>query len=141
MQSAESAPRTTSAERDPKNPVSAPRRRILVVDDHRDSARMLGILLDTLGHDVRTAHNGPQAIDDVVAFHPEVVFLDIGLPELDGYEVARRLRAKPEGRALKLIALTGWGHDEDRRRALEAGFDHHVVKPVTAKTLRELLAP
>lgn len=139
MHPAENAPREGAKQND-RASSGTPRRRVLVVDDHRDSARMLGILLDTLGHDVRTAHNGSQAIDDVTAFRPEVVFLDIGLPEIDGYEVARRLRAKPEGRDLKLIALTGWGHDEDRRRALEAGFDHHVVKPVTAKTLRELLA-
>lgn len=117
----------------------AVRRRVLVVDDHRDAARILSLMLDTLGHDVRMATNGEQALDEVRAFHPEVVFLDIGLPRLDGYEVARRLRTRPEGKDVKLVALTGWGHEEDRQRSREAGFDHHLVKPVNARTLRALL--
>lgn len=121
-------------------PASSARKRILVVDDHRDSARILSLLLDSLGHEVQTASDGPQALDVVGTFRPEIVFLDIGLPKLDGCEVARRLRERPDGKALRLIALTGWGHDEDRKRTREAGFDHHLVKPVGAKTLRELLS-
>lgn len=116
------------------------RKRILVVDDHRDAARILGLLLDSLGHEVKTANDGQQALDAMSAFRPEIVFLDIGLPSLDGYEVARRVRETPDLRDTKLIALTGWGHDEDRQRTREAGFDHHLVKPVAVKTLKEVLA-
>lgn len=115
------------------------RRRVLVVDDHRDAARILSLMLDTLGHDVRTATSGEQALSEVSQFHPDVVLLDIGLPKLDGYEVARRLRARPECKGLTLVALTGWGHEEDKQRSREAGFDHHLVKPVSAKTLQQLL--
>jgi len=117
-----------------------PRKRILVVDDHRDAARVLGLLLDSLGHEVQTATDGQQALDTMSAFHPDVVFLDIGLPNVDGYEVARRVRKNPELRDTKLIALTGWSHAEDKRRTREAGFDHHLVKPVGVKTLKEVLA-
>jgi CheY-like chemotaxis protein len=117
-----------------------PRKRILVVDDHRDAARVLGLLLDSLGHEVQTATDGQQALATMSAFHPDIVFLDIGLPEIDGYEVARRVRKSPELRGTKLIALTGWSHAEDRARTREAGFDHHLVKPVGVKTLKEVLA-
>ena len=120
--------------------VARKRKRILVVDDHRDAARVLGLLLDSLGYDVETAHDGRQALDSMSAFHPEIVFLDIGLPQLDGYEVARRVRELPDLRGIKLVALTGWGHDQDKQRTREAGFDHHLVKPVAVKTLRDLLA-
>ena len=116
------------------------RRRILVVDDHRDAARVLGLLLDSLGYEVKTANDGHQALETIAAFHPEIVFLDIGLPQLDGYEVARRVRESPGLRDTKLIALTGWSHADDRRRTREAGFDHHLVKPVAVKTLKEVLA-
>jgi CheY-like chemotaxis protein len=120
-------------------PEAVARKRILVVDDHRDAARILGLLLESLGHEVQTANDGHNALDAVPKFKPDVVFLDIGLPQLDGYEVARRLRALPDGRGLRLVALTGWGHAEARRNSREAGFDDHLVKPVAAKTLRELL--
>ena len=121
-------------------PVARKRRRILVVDDHRDAARVLALLLDALGYDVETAHDGHQALAAMSAFHPEIVFLDIGLPQIDGYEVARRVRELPALDGIKLVALTGWGHDQDRCRTREAGFDHHLVKPVAVKTLKELLA-
>lgn len=125
----------------PVEPSAAPRRkRILVVDDHRDAARVLGLLLDSLGHDVKTANDGHKALEEISSFHPEIVFLDIGLPEFDGYEVARRVREQPELRGTKLIALTGWSHADDRRRTREAGFDAHLVKPVGVKTLKEVLA-
>ena len=120
---------------------SPPRpRRILVVDDHKDAARVLGILLNSLGHEVQTANDGRQALDAVASFRPEIVFCDIGLPTIDGYEVARRVRQQPDLNGIKLIALTGWGQDQDKQRTREAGFDHHLVKPVAVKTLRELLA-
>lgn len=129
----------------PGSPAASPQpatrpRRILVVDDHKDAARVLGILLNSLGHEVQTANDGRQALDAVASFRPEIVFCDIGLPTIDGYEVARRVRQQPDLNGIKLIALTGWGQDQDKQRTREAGFDHHLVKPVAVKTLRDLLA-
>ncbi len=105
------------------------RHRLLVVDDNRDSANSLAALLETMGHEVRTAYDGPDALAVASEFRPRAVFLDIGLPGMDGYEVARRLRDCPELAPLTLVAFTGYSQDEDRRRVLEAGFDHHIVKP------------
>jgi CheY-like chemotaxis protein len=115
-------------------------RRILVVDDNEDAAETLGLLLDTMGHDVRVTHDGPAALEAVNDFTPDVVFLDIGMPGMNGYEVARRMRAIAELDATVLVAVTGWGQDEDRERSREAGFHLHVVKPVDAAGLRSLLA-
>ncbi|QEL17805.1 hybrid sensor histidine kinase/response regulator [Limnoglobus roseus] len=114
--------------------------RILVVDDNKDSADSLGDLLGIMGNDIRTAHDGLEAVEVAEAFRPELVLLDIGLPKLNGYEVARRIRQQPWGRDMMLIALTGWGQDEDRRRSQEAGFNLHVVKPVELAALEKLLA-
>jgi PAS domain S-box-containing protein len=115
-------------------------RNILVVDDNVDSAQSLAMLLSQIGHRVRVAHTGQAAIESARAEAPEVVLLDIGLPEMNGYDVARRLRRQPAtGRAL-LIALTGYGQEEDRRRSTEAGFDAHLVKPVDLNTLSALLS-
>jgi CheY-like chemotaxis protein len=114
--------------------------RILVVDDSRDAADSLAILLQSLGADVRTAGDGPTALDELETYRPSVVLLDIGMPGMDGLEVARRARQTPERRNLTLIALTGWGQEEDRRRSREAGFDHHLVKPVDLEELGQLLA-
>ncbi len=119
--------------------VSSPRR-ILVVDDNRDSADSLAALLRLRGHDVRTAYDGPSAVESVGAFGPEVVLLDIGLPGMDGYDVAGRIRQAPGGSRLLLIAITGWGQQEDLRRSSEAGFDAHLVKPVDPRVLRQMLA-
>jgi signal transduction histidine kinase/ActR/RegA family two-component response regulator len=118
---------------------SAPRR-ILVVDDNRDAADTLRLLLRMMGSDVNTAHDGLEAVAAAAEFRPEVVLLDLGLPKLDGYEAARRIRAQEGGADLFLVALTGWGHEEDRRRSLEAGFDLHMTKPVEFDALRKLLA-
>jgi CheY-like chemotaxis protein len=115
-------------------------RRILVVDDNPDGVETLSRLLRLMGNEVRTAHDGQEALEAAEAFRPDVAVLDIGLPTIDGYEAARRMREQPWGRDMILVALTGWGQEEDRRRAQEAGFDHHLVKPVNAKTLREALA-
>jgi PAS domain S-box-containing protein len=112
---------------------------ILVVDDNRDSAYSLCMLLQHLGADVHTADGGNAALEAMRIHHPAVVLLDIGMPEMDGYEVARRARLRPEGRDAMLIALTGWGQEEDRRRSREAGFDHHMVKPLDLVALQELL--
>jgi len=113
-------------------------RRVLVVDDNRDSARTMTLLLEKMGNHVQTAYDGPEAVAAAVAFAPDIVLLDIGLPTFDGYEAARQIRGRVNGRPISLVALTGWGQDEDRRRSKDAGFDHHVVKPVDRKTLRRL---
>ncbi len=119
---------------------AAPRRRILVVDDNVDAADTLALLLRVDGHEVRVVYDGEAALAAVAAGPPDVVLMDIGLPRLDGYEVARHLRQQPGLRGLVLIALTGWGQEEDRRRSREAGFDHHLTKPVDPDDLQRLLA-
>jgi CheY-like chemotaxis protein len=113
--------------------------RVLVVDDNRDAAISLAMLLRMLGHDVQTAHDGASALTLAISYRPDMVFLDIGMPGMDGYEVARRLREQPALEGVVLIALTGWGQQADRLRTAEAGFDHHLVKPLETKVLKELL--
>jgi CheY-like chemotaxis protein len=115
-------------------------RRVLVADDNEDSAETLSLLLQTLGNEVRTVHDGRRAVEESESFRPHVALLDIGMPGLDGYEVARLIRSKPWGAGIVLIALTGWGEEEDRRLAMEAGFDRHLLKPVDIAPLREALA-
>lgn len=114
-------------------------RRVLIVDDNRDSATSLAMLLQMAGNTTREAYAGLDALEATREFHPDVVLLDIGLPDLDGYEVCRRLREQSRGLDLLIIALSGWGQADDRRRSKEAGFDHHMVKPVTLDTLMKLL--
>ncbi len=114
--------------------------RVLVVDDNQDMARMSAMLLRSWGHDVRVAHDGPDALERAAGFHPHAILLDIGLPNMDGYEVARHLRQNPHVETVKLVAVTGYGNDDDRKRSQEAGFDHHLVKPVEPADLRTLLA-
>ncbi|HJT77089.1 MAG TPA: ATP-binding protein, partial [Gemmataceae bacterium] len=114
--------------------------RVLLVDDNADAAESLGMLLRLWGHEVAIAHEGPGAIRAADVQPPEVALLDIGLPGMDGYELARRLRQRPEGAGLLLVALTGWAQEEDRRRTQEAGFDYHLVKPVELDALQKLLA-
>jgi len=114
--------------------------RVLVVDDNWDSATTLGMLLRMVGHDVQTAHDGVEALRVAGEFRPAVVLLDIGLPKLNGYETARRLRKEPWGSRVILIATTGWGQAADRERSSDAGFDHHLVKPVDPTALIQLLA-
>ena len=112
---------------------------VLVVDDNRDAAESLAVLLQMWGYDVRVAYDGPSAVEAAAAFHPDVVLLDIGLPKINGYEVARQIReARQDG--VLLIALTGWGQDQDRRRSREAGFDEHLTKPVELEALQKALA-
>jgi signal transduction histidine kinase/ActR/RegA family two-component response regulator len=119
---------------------AAASRRILVVDDNRDAAQSLGLLLQSLGNDVRIAHSGVDAIITARAYHPAVVLLDIGMPGMDGYEAARKLREDPHLGGIILIALTGWGQDEDRQRSREAGFNHHLVKPIDIEVLEKILS-
>lgn len=113
-------------------------RKVLVVDDNKDFAESLAMLLESLGHETHMAHDGQAALEAAETYDPDVVLLDIGLPKLDGYEVARRLRAK-HGSRYVLAALTGWGQDEDREKARSAGFDHHLVKPVEIDMLEHVL--
>ena len=116
-------------------------RRILIVDDNQDAAEMLGDLLGARGAAVAIAHSGRAALERFATFHPDAVLLDLGMPEMDGFEVARRIRTLPDGRDVLLVALTGWGQDHDRRQSKAAGFDHHIVKPPDIERLQTLLAP
>jgi CheY-like chemotaxis protein len=113
--------------------------RILVVDDNIDSAESLSVLLRLQGHEVQTAFNGERAVELALEFQPRCILLDIGLPNLNGYDAARAIRAQ-NGPAMTLVAMTGWGRAEDRRRSQEAGFDHHLVKPVDTALLQSILA-
>jgi PAS domain S-box-containing protein len=119
--------------------VAPPGRRILVVDDNRDSADSLAMLLRLSGNEVETAHGGREAVDTAARYRPELVLMDIGMPELNGYEACRLIREQPWGKHMVLIAQTGWGQDGDRRRAREAGFDGHLVKPLEPSALSRLL--
>ncbi len=116
------------------------RYRVLVVDDNRDGAESLAMMLKLLGHETRTAHDGLEGLAAAEAFRPDVVLCDIGLPRLNGYDVARRIREQPWGAGIVLIAQTGWGQDEDRIQSKEAGFNFHLVKPVDPAALEKLLA-
>lgn len=113
--------------------------RVLVVDDNKDSAQTLGMMLKIMGNDVRTAHDGLEAIEQAADYRPHVILLDLGMPKLNGYDVCRRIREQDWGCDMMIIALTGWGQAEDRQRTKEAGFDHHLVKPVDVAKLNELL--
>ncbi|HJQ81172.1 MAG TPA: PAS domain S-box protein [Lacipirellulaceae bacterium] len=113
--------------------------RLLVVDDNEDAANSLALLLRLKGHHVEVAHHGPAALEIAQNYRPDMIFLDIGMPGMDGYEVARRLRQHPDLKNVMLAALTGWGQQEDRRRSAEAGFDHHLVKPPEPKVVESLL--
>lgn len=119
---------------------TTPPRRFLVVDDNQDSVKSLAMLLELTGNETRTAYDGLEAVEAAAAFRPDVILLDIGLPKLNGYEAARRIREQPWGKKVVLVALTGWGQDEDRQRSREAGFNGHVVKPVDHAALMKLLA-
>lgn len=114
--------------------------RILVVDDNKDSALSLAMMLKIMGHNTWTAHDGIEAIEAVTRFRPDVALLDIGLPKVNGYDVCRRIRDQPWGAGIVLIALTGWGYEEDKRRSKEAGFNFHMVKPVDPAALEKLLS-
>ena len=114
--------------------------RVLVVDDNVDSADSLSQCLRMLGYQTLTAHDGLEAVRSAASYLPNVALLDIGLPHVSGYEAAKQIRALPRGEQLLLIALSGWGQDEDRRRSQAAGFDHHFVKPVDIDALTNVLA-
>ena len=115
-------------------------RRVLVVDDNEGAARVLSLLLKAFGNDVRTAYDGLAAIEIAAEFRPDVIFMDLGMPRLNGYDAARRIREQPWGKHIVLAALTGWGQEDDKVRTREAGFDHHFVKPISAESLQELFS-
>jgi len=118
--------------------VSASDRRVLVVDDNEDAADSLATLLGVMHYQVRVAYDGPEAIEAADEFTPAVALLDIGLPKLSGYDIARHIR-RTRGDDVLLVAITGWGQEEDRRKAREAGFDHHFTKPVDYAVLLDLI--
>jgi PAS domain S-box-containing protein len=128
----------------PPRPAPEPRavtpQRVLVVDDNCDAALSLATMLEMMGHETRTCHDGPSALELAATTRPAVVLLDIGMPGMSGYEVASRIRQSAWGGEMTLVALTGWGQEEDRRRSREAGFDEHLVKPVSPDVLRRVLA-
>ena len=114
--------------------------RVLVVDDNMDAADMLVMMLQMFGHEVQAAYTGQTALETAVEYQPDVVLLDIGLPDMNGYEVARHLRQQPQTKDVRLIAMTGYGQDSDRQRSQEAGCKHHLVKPVDPRKLQDLPA-
>jgi len=118
---------------------SQPRGRVLIADDNFDAAQSLALILRMEGHEVRTAGDGLEALEIAEGFQPQIVLLDIGMPKLDGYETARRLRERPWAASALLVAQTGWGQEDDKRRAREAGFDRHLVKPLDPEALSDLL--
>ena len=114
--------------------------RILIVDDNRDSADSLAMMLKVMGNETYTAYDGEEAVAAADKFRPEVILLDIGLPRLNGYEACRRIRTQENGKRVIIIAQTGWGQDTDRQRTHDSGFNHHMVKPVNSTALISLLA-
>ena len=122
-----------------EKPISSPLR-LLVVDDNKDAATSLGVLLRLMGHEVNVSHSGPEGLELAKSSHPHLVLMDLGMPNMDGYEVARKLRGSPGTESVVIVALTGWGQAEDRRRTAEAGFDHHLMKPLDPNALESILA-
>ena len=122
------------------NPGFVSVRRVLIVDDNESAALMLQKLLLSLGHNVETASSGDQALATAERFHPELIFMDLGMPHMNGFEVCQRIREQPWGQKIRIIALTGWGQEGDRRRTREAQFDEHFVKPIQVSDLQKLLA-
>lgn len=117
-----------------------PKQRVLIVDDNQDAARLLAIFVQMLGNDVKVAHDGREAVEQAADFCPDIVLLDLGMPVMDGYQAAEKIRQAPWGTDVILVALTGWGQEEDKRRTREVGFDHHLVKPADPETLKAILA-
>ena len=113
--------------------------RVLVVDDNVDAAQAMAMLLEMSGHEGRMAHDGPSALEAALCWQPELVLLDIGLPGLNGFEVAKRIRPEPLLKKVVLVALTGYGLEADRQRSREAGFDHHLVKPTGFDAIEKIL--
>jgi CheY-like chemotaxis protein len=119
---------------------NVPARRVLVVDDNQDAALTMAMVIQRRGHVVEVAHDGLDAVERLATFRPDIVLMDIGMPRLNGYDACVRMRQMPEGQGIAIVALSGWGQEEDRRRSEEAGFDQHVVKPVDRSTLERVIA-
>jgi CheY-like chemotaxis protein len=140
-------PRTLIVEQDPAAEPVQPiesvrlgaRAKILVADDNRDAADSMGLILEFGGHDVTVAHSGTEALEKARTSIPDAMILDIGMPDMTGYEVARRVRAEPWGERIFMLAITGWGQEEDKERAMAAGFDQHMTKPVDADAVEQRL--
>jgi CheY-like chemotaxis protein len=133
-------PAAGAAEAVPSRGESGPVRRVLIVDDNRDAADSLGVVLALHGMETQTAYDGESALEALDEFRPSVILLDLGMPGMDGYEVAQRVRQHPRARRATLIALTGWGQERDRQRSESVGINHHLVKPVDIDALRQLLS-
>jgi CheY-like chemotaxis protein len=137
-------PILAEAPTDEQQPVETDRRgakqRVLIVDDNKEAAEMLGMIVQMLGNEVRTAYGGRRGIEIAAEFRPELVFMDLRMPGMDGFEAARHIRQQPGGQAITLVALTGSGQDTDKKRTKEAGFHHHLVKPARRSDLQELFA-
>jgi CheY-like chemotaxis protein len=116
-------------------------RGVVVADDNRDGAEIMALLLNLSGYEVYIAHSGTEALALAAQHRPSIAILDIGMPGMNGYEVATRIRDEPWGAGIQLIAVTGWGQDEDKRKALDAGFDHHLTKPIDPDELQRLMTP
>ena len=134
------APRRQAADRAEERRAHVQTCRILVADDNRDAAESMSTVLRLMGNEVRTVHDGLQAVEEAAAFRPDMVLLDIGMPRLNGYDAARRIRAERWGKSIMVVAMTGWGQEEDKRRASEAGFDRHFTKPVDPAEIERLIA-
>jgi CheY-like chemotaxis protein len=116
------------------------RSRAVIIDDNRDAATTMSMFVEELGGSAVTAHDGASGLAAIETFHPDIVFMDIGMPGLDGYEVCRRIRQMPSQQHVVLVAVTGWGQAQDKRRALDVGFDAHLTKPVDPDAVAQLLA-
>ena len=114
--------------------------KVLVVDDNDDAANSLSMLVELLGHEVRTAYDGAQALEMAGEFYPDLMLLDLGMPRMDGYEACRRVREQPWGLRMTVVAVTGWGREEDRLKTQRAGFDQHLVKPVAPAEIERMLS-
>ena len=131
---------TPSLDAPPQSPpLAVPSRRILVVDDNRDAADSMASMLELMGQEVQTAYSGAEAITAAASFQPAVILMDIGMPGLNGYEATQQIRAQASGQRVKVIAVTGWGQEQDRTRSRAAGCDGHLVKPVDVAELERLL--
>jgi CheY-like chemotaxis protein len=122
-----------------ETPAATRGKRVLIVEDNNDQAQSLARLLQLMGHETRIAGDGPSALEILGQFAADLALIDVGLPGMSGYDVARSIRSRLEYRHTMLVAQTGWGRDEDRQRAREAGFDHHLVKPIDHQILRKIL--
>jgi CheY-like chemotaxis protein len=129
----------TSAVTAPPSAAQNRGQRVLVVDDNTDAAASLALLLEMEDYEVSTAANGEEAIEQARTFGPQIIFMDLAMPRLDGLEAARRIRALPQGEHVRIVALTGWGHEADRQRTRDAGMDHHLIKPVSLDALQSVL--